>query len=273
MPRLTWRPERSRLPPPTEPRLVDGLHVLAAAPGRGIVEVGGVLDLRPVCPPIDNQFSISDCVADSTTAALELLEVAAGLPFAKKSRLFLYYNARLQTQETDRDEGTYIRLAFASLTTLGTCTEATWPYDASQVFIRPSWRAYREAFPNKISSFYRIDSDGSERVDQVQRALRAQHPVVFGMTVDRDYMGTGSDGVVAMPRSNRQDAGGHAQVIVGYDDHDRWIVRNSWGVGWGDGGYGYVPYGYLDASGADDLWVPYRAPTVVDSTTVTVTRG
>jgi hypothetical protein len=35
----------------------------------------------------------------------------------------------------------------------------------------------------------------------------------------------------------------HAIVLVGYDDNtQKWIIRNSWGSGWGDGGYGYIPY-------------------------------
>jgi len=38
----------------------------------------------------------------------------------------------------------------------------------------------------------------------------------------------------------------HAVVIVGWDDsmcdHGGWIVKNSWGAGWGDGGFFYIPY-------------------------------
>jgi len=37
----------------------------------------------------------------------------------------------------------------------------------------------------------------------------------------------------------------HAIVLVGYDDNDSggvWIIRNSWGTGWGDGGYGKIRY-------------------------------
>ena len=50
-------------------------------------------------------------------------------------------------------------------------------------------------------------------------------------------------------------SGGHAVTIVGWDDafpassfavtppgNGAWIVRNSWGTGWGDGGYFYVSY-------------------------------
>ena len=41
--------------------------------------------------------------------------------------------------------------------------------------------------------------------------------------------------------------GGHAVLAVGYDNEHRrrFTVRNSWGAGWGDGGYFYLPYAYL----------------------------
>jgi hypothetical protein len=37
----------------------------------------------------------------------------------------------------------------------------------------------------------------------------------------------------------------HAVVLCGYDDdNNRWIIKNSWGEGWGDEGFGYIEYGY-----------------------------
>jgi len=274
--KLSWKQDCTQ-PLPTgqvahvDQKFEDNLHLF----GTKLSQVNGIVDLRKWAPPVDNQGDASDCVADSTTSALELLEIESGLKFVKKSRLFLYYNARLQTQETDKDKGTYIRLAFATLTSLGTCTEATWPYDLSKIAVRPSWKSYREAFSRKINSYYRIDAtDGSALVDAIKQVIRAGHPVVFGMTVDQNYMDTGYDGRVAMPTANRQNAGGHAQVIVGYDDNlQRYIVKNSWGTSWGDGGYGYVPYGYLDASGANDLWVPYLNVHQPDVSVLTVTMG
>lgn len=39
-------------------------------------------------------------------------------------------------------------------------------------------------------------------------------------------------------------AGGHCVVLIGYDDvAGCWIARNSWGTGWGDGGYFRIGYG------------------------------
>lgn len=276
--KLSWKPDATQpgsFADPTFAANVAHVQAVGSAVKDPGVEQNGVLDLRKWCAPIDNQLQVSDCVADSTTSALEFIEIRDGKPFIKKSRLFLYYNARLQTQETQYDDGTYIRLAFATLTSLGTCTEATWPYDPNNVNIRPSWSAYQEAYPHKIKNFYRIDAtSGADLVNAIKQALQAQHPVVFGMTVDQDYMNTGSDGKVAMPAATRVHSGAHAQLIVGYDDNQqRWIVKNSWGIGWGDMGYGYVPYAYLDASDANDFWVPYSGAgsAAPDVTTVTVT--
>jgi C1A family cysteine protease len=237
-----------------------------------ITDVNGVLDLRQWCSPIENQGSAGSCVGCGTVGALEFLQIRNGLPFVDLSRLFVYYNARLQTRDTDKDDGTYIRLAFHTLTTLGTCSEKTWPYDLNNLFVRPSWESYREAYKHKTTSYYRITATkGQDLIDAVKTALRAQHVVVFGMTVDQDYMNY-TGGIMPMPKLTRLNAGGHCQVIVGYDDNRQcWIIRNSWGTAWGEKGYAYVPYAYLDVSDADDFWVPYLAGTQSpDVTTVTV---
>jgi len=220
--------------------------------------VAGVVDLRRFCSPIEQQAQLGSCVGNSVVGGLEFLQIKQGkTPFVDLSRLFVYYNARLMTQDQDKDNGTYIRLAMGTLSSLGTCSEAKWPYDVTKVFIRPSWSSYREGYANKIDAYYKIDATGADRIETIKAALQAQHPVVFGMIVDQDYMDVGSDGMVAMPKPVRVNSGGHAQLIVGYNDNTRrFIVRNSWGVYWGDNGYGYVPYDYLDASDADDFWVP-----------------
>ena len=42
--------------------------------------------------------------------------------------------------------------------------------------------------------------------------------------------------------------GGHCVAIVGYTADKRFIVRNSWGTGWGDNGYGYASEAYISAA-------------------------
>jgi len=242
----------------------DHVQKIEAA-GTPQLEVNGVLDLRAWCSPIEDQGHLGSCVGNGVVGALEFLQLRNGQPLNDLSRLFVYYNSRLMHGDQDKDEGTFIRIAFGTLSSLGTCTEKKWPYDTAKVFVRPSWGSYREAYPHKIDSYYSIGGTGQTRIDFVKRALRAQHVVVFGMTVDQAYMDY-RGGIVAMPGQTRMNSGGHCQVIVGFDDNKQcWIVRNSWGTWWGDKGYAYVPYAYLDASEANDFWVPYLPGTSMDN--------
>lgn len=49
----------------------------------------------------------------------------------------------------------------------------------------------------------------------------------------------------------------HAVIIIGWDDSKgAWLVQNSWGTGWGMGGYGYMEYG-VDLIGSSASWVIY----------------
>ena len=61
---------------------------------------------------------------------------------------------------------------------------------------------------------------------------------------------------MVMPQANDQQLGGHAVTAVGYDDFKEcFIVRNSWGEGWGDKGYFYMPYQYISHPMlAQDFW-------------------
>jgi C1A family cysteine protease len=59
-----------------------------------------------------------------------------------------------------------------------------------------------------------------------------------------------------MPSPKETVVGGHAVMAVGYDDSQNWfIVRNSWGEGWGLKGYFTLPYAYLlEQNLANDFW-------------------
>jgi C1A family cysteine protease len=65
---------------------------------------------------------------------------------------------------------------------------------------------------------------------------------------------------VSLPEPGERLVGGHAVLAVGYNDADRrFIVRNSWGVGWGLRGYCTMPYDYLaNRDLADDIWTIRR---------------
>jgi C1A family cysteine protease len=91
---------------------------------------------------------------------------------------------------------------------------------------------------------------------QLKACLAGGYPFVFGFTVYSSFMNIGSTGIMPMPQPDDSVEGGHAVMCVGYDDIlKHYTVRNSWGNGWGDKGYFYMPYDYMhNPDLVDDIW-------------------
>ena len=222
-------------------------HVAAVSqPSDGI-------DLRSRCSAVENQSTSSSCVANSVVGGLELLEnLTTGTKFVDLARLFLYYNCRAAVGETSQDSGTFIRLAMQCLSAQGVCSEDAWPFDLTQLSVRPSWKSYREAYTHKIRSFYRIDGTGQDRITLIEAALSTRKPVVFGVSLTKNFIDLTD---INAPMPDGSSIGRHAMLIVGYDRKLRvFFVRNSWGTSWGEEGYCTVPYEWLDASSCEDVW-------------------
>jgi hypothetical protein len=68
-------------------------------------------------------------------------------------------------------------------------------------------------------------------------------PLVVGFDVYSDFYGW--SGTTPYTKSSTATyEGGHIMLAVGYDDGlGCWIVKNSWGTGWGDSGFGLIGYG------------------------------
>jgi C1A family cysteine protease len=99
----------------------------------------------------------------------------------------------------------------------------------------------------------------SQISNQLKGCLASGYPFVFGFTVYESFESqqVAQTGHAPMPAPTEASIGGHAVIAVGYDDSQNWfIVRNSWGVGWGMKGYFTLPYAYLiDPNLASDFWI------------------
>ena len=98
--------------------------------------------------------------------------------------------------------------------------------------------------------------------------LPAGIPSMFGFTVYSSISQTGTTGKIPYPVSGEKIKGGHAIAAVGYDDNMKikntnpaspetkgaFLIRNSWGTGWGSAGYGWFPYDYVLKGLAEDWW-------------------
>ena len=213
------------------------------------------MDLRGGCSAVEDQGRIGSCTANALVGLLEYLErqaIPSQLP-VDLSRLFLYYNARVIIDEAKNDSGAYLRDGIKSLAKQGICPEAIWPYNIAQFTSKPSPACYASARKHLIGSYQRLYG-----LDEMRACLADGYPFVFGFTV---YEGFESEkvrktGVLNLPKSSESQKGGHAVCAVGYDDKTkRFLVRNSWGKGWGQQGYFTMPYAYLDDRNlSDDFW-------------------
>lgn len=84
-------------------------------------------------------------------------------------------------------------------------------------------------------------------IDLVRQRIAAGHPVLVGMKVDKAFTelkpGATYAGRGPLTEHDEKTLGGHAMVIVGYDDRRRaFRLINSWDQTWGDGGFAWVSY-------------------------------
>ena len=239
------------------PDLPDARDYLYSAPEPVLAQLPRQVDLREQCPPVYDQGQLGSCTANAIGAAFEFDQLKQGLSDFTPSRLFIYYNERAMEGTIDTDSGAMIRDGMKSVHRLGVCTEDTWPYDIAKFTDRPSDDAYTEAKDHQALVYRRV----TNRLHQMQACLAQGFPFVFGFTVYESFESeeVARTGEVPLPPRSEQVIGGHAVVAVGYDDaSQRFIVRNSWGTGWGMDGYCTMPYGYLtDPQLASDFWAIY----------------
>ncbi len=214
------------------------------------------VDLRPKCPAVYDQGQLGSCTGNAIAGAMAFAlakEGAIPSPFAP-SRLFIYYNERALEGTIDQDAGAAIRDGIKVVHEQGAPSEATGPYKPSKFRARPTRQAFAEALGHQATSY--------ARVTRSLAAFRSRpadgYPFVFGFSVYDSFESAvvAKSGELEMPAKSEQLLGGHAVLCVGYDDAtSRFIVRNSWGPGWGQAGYFTMPYDYMLHAGlSSDFW-------------------
>ena len=219
-----------------------------------------LVDSRKNCPPPYDQTTLGSCTGNGIAGALETDMIRQGLKNWTPSRLFIYFCERMIEGTINQDSGAQIRDGIKAIAKYGYCPETMWPYIVSRFTARPSIACWWEARQHRISAYHRLDNT---KLDDLRNCLAQGNTIVFGMSVFARFESdaVAKTGVVPMPNPDtEQFLGGHCMLIVGYDDAKQcFIVRNSWGSGWGDGGYCYIPYAYLtNGQLAQDFWTIER---------------
>ena len=231
-------------------------------------------DLRPWCSPVENQGQLGSCTAHAGVGVLEYFERRAFGRFIDASRLFLYKATR-NLMHASGDSGAYLRTTMGALAVFGVPPEEYWPYDIAAFDREPGAFCYAFAQNYQAIQYMRLDppgTSGAALLNSVKSHLAAGLPAMFGFTVYASINQAGPSGGIPFPCPGEKAVGGHAIVAVGYDDgiqirnpnctapstQGAILIRNSWGAGWGDHGYGWLPYDYVLKGLAVDWWVLLR---------------
>lgn len=227
------------------------------------------VDLREWCSPIENQGDLGSCTANSGAGLIEYFERRAFGKYFNGSRLFLYKVTR-NLMGLSGDTGAEIRSTIGSIVMLGIPPEKYMPYDTKNYDNEPTAMCYALAADYKAVKYLRLDTPNIAKNDlltKIKINIAAGIPSMFGFTVYESYKQAENDGKIPFPSTNENQVGGHAIVAIGYDDSmvttnnidkksttGAFLIRNSWGTKWGNGGYGNLPYEYVLQELAMDWW-------------------
>jgi len=178
--------------------------------------------------------------------------------------------------------GGYPDAAYRYIKNNGIPDDACFPYVASDVSCShcPDWQS-RAWF---ISSWNWVSSDRNS----IKWALRTYGPLGVAMYAPNDFLYYGGGIYESVWSSKEWDkefpfgSANHWVTLAGYDDaQGYWIVKNSWGEGWGEQGYGKIAFGVLEqhdyilviqsvrssSTPEHDLEVTVQAPSILRPST------
>lgn len=223
---------------------------------------GGTGDyfIKELIPCLD-QGDFGACVIHSWASAQEIVLGLKDPNFITPlSRNFLYGECRSIMGTFGEDSGTYPWLAGDRLKKVGCALEKDWPYTKDLRFRRPPVEVYTFASDNRAVEAYRITSYGEDRLNDIELALRANHPVIFGTRVgEQIFTWAAGDPPLEPPKDNK---GGHSMVWTGIArdrmGRRRFWTRNHWSTEYGDNGHLWMDEDYVLLSDTSDLWVVTR---------------
>ena len=229
---------------------VDSDWTFEDAVAAGVVaadEARPAVDLRRPDWPVRDQGSTGACVGFATAdGVLHWHYWKAGLlaPGERPSPRFIW----MANKETDRitsypttfieSAGTQTKRALRIARRYGCVPESTLPMSGR---LSPLSTAafYTRAAKYRIASYHNLRRNRAAW----RRWLCHQGPILARVVVDRTWdRATRTRGELEQYRRDTA-RGGHAVCLVGYTA-DGFIVRNSWGTGWGDGGFAYASDDY-----------------------------
>ncbi len=124
---------------------------------------------------------------------------------------------------------------------------------------------------NFKSRHLRLDKSGMSKEQLLitfKQYISSKSAVNFTFKVFKSMSQASENGRVPYPCNNENFCGNHSILAIGYHDNliiknkncdietmGAFLIRNSWGIEWGDDGNGWLPYDYVLNSLVNDCWI------------------
>lgn len=202
------------------------------------------VDLRKDFTPVKDQGEMGACTAFALVGIFEYILKKNRQPDIDLSEQFVYYNARKADGSSKVDVGSSMYGVVQTLMKDGVCLEHLFPYNPENLSQEPPVEAIEDAQQRKLVKAKSV----CKKLDDIKSAVSEGYPVAISLKIFNSF--NPQNGFVRIPTENEiqyEKSGNHAMIICGYNDETHFfVVRNSWGKKFGDKGYCYIPYGYIE---------------------------
>ena len=202
------------------------------------------VDLRKDFTVVKDQGDMGACSAFAMVGIFEYILKKNHQPEIDLSEQFVYYNARKADGASRVDAGTSLSEVIRTMMDKGVCQEHLFPYNPDNISQEPPVEAYDDAQTRKIVRAKVVRKD----LQAIKSAVYEGYPVAISLRIFNTF--NPRKGFIRIPSETEiqnEQSGNHAMIICGYNDEARFfVVRNSWGRKFGDKGYCYIPYGYIE---------------------------
>jgi C1A family cysteine protease len=211
------------------------------------------VDLREWCGPIKDQGEEGSCTGHAFSSAREWIARRHEKTAPILSPQCLYVEELIADGSFPNDDGAMPRTGCQALAAKGCCEAALYPYVSGKLTV-PTAVQTQNALKYKTGAYHRI-----ENLSDFLRCLADQTPwpVLVGFVVYESFMSdeVAETGIMPIPKRGEEQQGGHEVVCLGYDlEKQIALIQNSWGDGWGQKGYFWMPFEVI-SSPDTDLWM------------------
>jgi len=244
------------------PTLRRGLARLPQAAAR---ELPSQADWREYCPPVADQLRLPTSPAHACVAMVQYFERRSTGKLVWPSRLFVHQNG-IRISGSHNVSLVSLRATLQGMVRFGFPPERHWPYEEERLGVDPDAFAYGFACALRGCRYLRLDvpsETGEETLNCVKAFLSAGFTCVFGCPLPVQLSDSSE---LHFPAKADECQNGQALFCVGFDDRRRirsdrgaLLVQNSWGSGWGDHGFAWLPYRYVQHRLAVDFWTLLRS--------------